>query len=136
MSKHKNYAIKIFLTALAPFAMLGVINVPPAEANHHGRWVTAPSVEPGFTEVGVDAKGLRHHQIKVFKRKGKRVKVEWLVTIFEKKPWRVIPITYQFECKKNKARSLDVDGEWEKWEPIKSGTFLEDGRKIACLEDW
>ena len=84
--------IPLMVAYLLPLslALTGLLTPSKLLAHNHEKWVTAPDVKPGYILVGVNAKTLTHHQLKVKKRKGSRVKVDYILTDFEKKPWGII----------------------------------------------
>ena len=115
---------------MAPLLPLAIANrtITPSKllAHNHGKWVTAPDEKPGYILVGVNTKTLTHHQLKVKKRKGSRVKVEYVLTDFKKKPWDILVFKEQYECKKNKSRfRLLSEDEWRDWKPIKKELILK-----------
>ena len=125
----------VLMAPLLPLllAMTGLITPSKLLADNHGEWVTAPDVKPGYILLGVNAENLTHHQIKIKKRKGSRVKIEWIMTKFAKKPWVVMTFENQFECKKNKSRfRLLSEDKWRDWEPVKEGTYTDSAKEKAC----
>lgn len=125
----------LVMAPLLPLALAttGLITPSKLLAHNHGKWVTAPDEKPGYILVGVNTKTLTHHQLKVTKRKGSRVKVEYVLTDFKKKPWDIIVFKEQYECKKNKSRfRLLLEDEWRDWKPIKKGTYTEAAKEKAC----
>ena len=134
--KKQTQPIPLLMARLLPLslAITGLLTPSKLQAHNHEKWVTAPDIEPGYILVGVNAKTLTHHQLKVKKRKGSRVKVDYILTNFEKKPWGIITFEEQFECKKNKSRfRLPSEKEWREWEPIKDGTYTEIAKEKACI---
>ena len=114
-------------------AITGLLTTSQLLAHNYKIWVTDPDVQTGYILVGVNAKTLTHHQLKVKKRKGSRVKVDYILTDFEKKPWGIITFEEQFECKKHKSRfRLPSENEWRGWKPIKDGTYTEIAKEKAC----
>jgi len=133
--KKQKHPIPLLMTPLLPLslAITGLVTPSKLLAHNHGKWVTAPEVKPGYILVGVNAESLIHHQLKVIKRKGRRVKVEYILTNFEKKPWDTLVFEEQFECKKDKSRfRLLSEDEWREWKPIKEGTYTETAKEKAC----
>ena len=113
--------------------MTGLITPSKLLADNNEEWVTAPYLRPGYILVGVNARTLAHHQLKVEKRKKNRVKVEYILTDFERKPLDVIVYKQQFDCKRNKARfRLLLEDEWRDWTPIKEDTCTEIAKEKAC----
>ena len=118
-----------------PIAIAGLITASKSLADNHGEWVTAPDLKPGYILVGVDAYNLKHHQIKIKKRKGSRVKVEWVITVFDPKAPDVMVFENQFDCKRNKSRfRVSSDDEWNDWKPVKEGTWDEGAKEKACKQ--
>ena len=68
-----------------PLVMAGLITPSKSLADQKGEWVTAPDLKPGYILVGIDAYKLKHHQIKIKKRRRSRIKVEWIITTFDPK---------------------------------------------------
>ena len=118
-----------------PLAMAGLITPSKLLADNHGEWVTAPDLKPGYILVGVDAYDLEHHQIKIKKRKGSRVIVEWIITTFDPKSRDVMVFENQFDCKRDKSRfRISSEDDWKDWQPIKEGTWDEDAKEKACKQ--
>lgn len=133
--KKQTQPIPLLMARLLPLslAVTGLLTPSKSLAHNHEKWVTAPDVEPGYIMVGVNAQTLAHHQLKVKKRKGNRVKVDYILTNFDQEPWGIIRFEEQFECKKNKSRfRLPSENEWRDWEPIKDGTYTEIAKEKAC----
>ena len=118
-----------------PLVMAGFIAPSNSLADNNGEWVAAPDLKPGYILVGVDAYKLKHHQIKIKKRKGSRVKVEWIITTFDPKSRDVMAFENQFDCKRNKSRfRVSSNDEWKDWELIKEGTWDESAKEKACKQ--
>ncbi len=116
-----------------PLVIAGLITPSKSLADQKGEWVTAPDLKPGYILVGIDAYKLKHHQIKIKKRRRSRIKVEWIITTFDPKSRDVLVFDNQFECKKNRSRfRISHKDEWSDWALIKEGTWDESAKEKAC----
>ena len=112
--------------------MTGLITPSKLLADNNEEWVTAPGLKPGYILVGVNTRTLTHHQLKVEKRKN-CVKVDYILTGFERKPWVVIVYKKQLNCKRNRDRFRPLsEDEWRDWTLIKEDAYTEIAREKAC----
>ena len=84
--------IPLLIAPLLPLSLAITELLTPLKllAHNHEKWEAAPDIKPGHILAGVNTKTLIHHQLKVKKRKGSRIKFDYILTDLEKKPWDIV----------------------------------------------